>query len=251
MPTTISFSRHIDYYKVNWDEVEVRDYPIHDSMKRYVDALCCAARFRISSGTLLEHDTSWDRGTTSSPETMRRFYYLQSRDLAIKEPPLPTREQRILFWSHATDIGALHSMLKDRHLLPMRAHGAQEFGCNVFYALGHEVTGSEADEYSMSRALYNCTRSAKNLAHIVAAGKSWGSRKKVYGGSYATAKEATETDDTLKDSNAKAFCVSRNKYIFSAIAFEQLALPPNTAGVLISQYEHAARLRPQKHRPLL
>ena len=182
----------------------------------------------------------YDASTTSSPATW------QSKNLRSR------REK------NASSLGPMRqtsgpctSMLKDRNLLPMRAHGAQDFGCNVFYALGHEVTGSEADEYSMSRVLYNCTRSAKNLAHIVAAGKSCGSLKKVYGGSYATAKEATETDDTLKDSNAKAFCVSRNKYIFSAIAFEQLALPPNTAGALINQYERAARLRPQKHRPLL
>ena len=99
----------------------------------------------------------------------------------------------------------------------MRAHGAKDFGCNVFYALGHEVTGSEADEYSMSRVLYNCTRSAKNLAHILATGKSWGSLKKVYGGSYATANEATATDDTLTQrlQRESVLCVEEQIHFFS------------------------------------
>ena len=116
------------------------------SHSRQLEALCLSARFRISGGILLEHDTAWDRGTESTLETMRRYYYLRSEDISVRDPPLPTKAERILFWSHATDVGALWSMLKDRDMLPMNAHGVEKFGCNIFYALGHEVTGSEIDE---------------------------------------------------------------------------------------------------------
>ena len=165
---------------------------------------------------MLEHDTSWDRGTESAPETMRRYYYLRSEDIAVRDPPLPTKAERILFWSHATDVGALWNMLKDRDMLPMNAHGVEKFGCNIFYALGHEITGSEIDEYNISRVIYNSARSAKNLATIVVNGKAWGSLRKQSGGSYETARVATQEDDVLKDSNGKAYCVSRNKYCFRA-----------------------------------
>ncbi|OLQ09550.1 hypothetical protein AK812_SmicGene6840 [Symbiodinium microadriaticum] len=56
-----------------------------------------------------------------------------------------------------------------------------------------------------------------------------------YGGSFETARAATQEDQVLKDSNAKAFCVSRNRYSFDYIAFEQLAQPPSTARILINQ----------------
>ena len=113
------------------------------------------------------------------------------------------------------------------------------FGCNIFYALGHEVCGGEEDEYNIARVLYNTNKSAKNLASIVVGGKAWGSLRKVYGGSVETARVATEEDEVLKDSNAKAYCVSRNRYSF--IAFEQLAQPPSTARGLINQYLRAAK----------
>ena len=177
---------------------------------------------------------------------MRRYYYLVSSDLALKDPPLPTKSERILFWSHGTDVGSLWSMLRNRDMLPMNAHGVSQFGCNIFYALGHEVCGGEEDEYNIARVLYNTSKSAKNLASIIVGGKAWGSLRKVYGGSFETARVATEEDQVLKDSNAKAYCVSRNRYSFNYIAFEQLAQPPSTARglIIINQYLRAANIKP-------
>ncbi|OLP76786.1 hypothetical protein AK812_SmicGene43235 [Symbiodinium microadriaticum] len=128
-------------------------------------------------------------------------------------------------------------------MLPMSAHGVASFGCNIFYALGHEVCGGEEDEYNIARVLYNTSKSAKNLASVAVGGKAWGSLRKVYGGSVETARVATEEDEVLKDSNAKAYCVSRNRYSFNYIAFEQLAQPPSTARGLINQYLRAANLK--------
>ena len=99
-------------------------------------------QFRIS-GVLLEHDLTWDRGGEATPETMRRFYYLAASDLTLKDPPLPTKTERILFWCHATDAGALWNMLKSRDMLPMR---------------GHELCGGEQDEHSIARVLYNTNK---------------------------------------------------------------------------------------------
>ena len=101
--------------------------------------------------------------------------------------------------------------------------------------LGHEICGGETDEYNIARVLYNTNKSAKNLAAIIVGGKAWGSLRKVYGGSFETARVATQEDRVLKDSNAKAFCVSRNRHSFNYIAFEQLAQPPSTARGLINQ----------------
>ena len=188
MPSTFKFPKNISKYEVDWSAIEVERYPIHDDMKMYIQALTSSAKFRIHGGVLLEHNPSWDRGTEATEETMRRFYYLVSSDLALKEPPLPTKSERILFWSHATDVGSLWSMLRNRDMLPMSAHGVASFGCNIFYALGHEVCGGEEDEYNIARVLYNTNKSAKNLASVVVGGKAWGSLRKVYGGSVETAR---------------------------------------------------------------
>ncbi|OLP93940.1 hypothetical protein AK812_SmicGene24108 [Symbiodinium microadriaticum] len=230
MPSTFKFPKNISKYAVDWSAIEVEQYPVQDDMKRYVEALASSAKFRISGGVLLEHDLTWDRGreATATPETMRQYYYLVSSDLALKDPPLPTKSERILFWSHGTDVGSLWCMLRNRDMLPMNAHGVSQFGCNIFYALGHEVCEGETDEY-IARVLCNTSKSAKNLASIIVGGKAWGSLRKVYGGSFEIARVATEEDQVLKDSNAKAFCVSRNRYSFNYIAFEQLAQPPSTA----------------------
>ena len=67
------------------------------------------------------------------------------------------------------------------------------------------------------------------MAGIIVGGKAWGSLRKQYGGSFETARAATQEDQVLKDSNAKAFCVCRNRYSVNYIAFEQLAQPPSTA----------------------
>ena len=64
--------------------------------------------------------------------------------------------------------------------------------------MGHEVSGSEIDEYNISRVIFNAARSAKNLAGIVVNGKAWGSLKKHLGGSYETARAATQEDEVLK-----------------------------------------------------
>ncbi|CAE7705352.1 tauD [Symbiodinium sp. CCMP2592] len=207
----ITFSKNIKQFRVNWRDIEIPQFPIHDSTKQYVDALCAAAEFRINSGVLLEHDLTWDRGGDASPETMRRFYFLQSSDLTLQDPPLPTRQEKILFWSHATDVGALWHMLKQRDMRPMmNAHGVAAFGCNIFYALGHEMSGSDIDEHNLTRVIFNTTRSAKNLAGIVVGGRAWGSLLKHLGGSYETARAATEEDEVLKDANAKAYCDSEH-----------------------------------------
>ena len=244
MPSTFKFPRNLSKYEVDWSAIEVERYPIQDDMKMFIQALAASAKFKIHGGVLLEHNPSWDRGTEATEETMHRFYYLASSDLALKDPPLPTKAERILFWCHATDVGSLWSMLRNRDMLPMSAHGVASFGCNIFYALGHEVCGGEEDEYNIARVLYNTTRSGKNLSSVVTGGKAWGSLRKVYGGSVETARVATEEDEVLKDSNAKAYCVSRNRYSFNYIAFEQLAQPPSTARGLINQYLRAANLKP-------
>eukprot|EP00439_Symbiodinium_sp_Y106_P070468 s558_g12.t1 len=226
MPTKITFSKNLQYYAVDWDCFEVQQYPIHDNMKQYVEALCASARFRITGGVLLEPDLAWDRGSDSTPETMRRYYFLQSKDVITRDPPLPTRSERILFWSHATDVGVTSS-------------------------LGHEVSRSEIDEYNISRVIFNAARSAKNLAGIVVNGKAWGSLRKDLGGSYETAHAATQEDEVLKDANGKAFCISRNRYCFNSIAFDQLAQPPSTAQTLITQYQRAANIAPRGRQILM
>ena len=91
-------------------------------MKRYVEALCASARFRIAGGILLEHDLTWDRGGGSSPG----YYHFAAQDLTCRDPPLPTKTERTL-WSHGTDVGALCNMLKDRGMLPMNAFGVAKF----------------------------------------------------------------------------------------------------------------------------
>ena len=82
------------------------------------------------------------------------------------------------------------------------------------YALGHEVSGSEIDEYNISRVIFNAARSAKNLAGIVVGGKAWGSLRKHHGGSYETARAATQEDEVLKDVNAKAYCGMQEHVLF-------------------------------------
>ena len=84
------------------------------------------------------------------------------------------------------------------------------------------------------------------MAAIIVGGKAWGSLRtvRVYRGSFETARVAKQEDQVLKDSKAKAFCVSRNCYSFNYIAFEQLAQPPSTARSLINQYLRAANIQP-------
>ena len=137
MPSTFKFPKNIAKYEVDWSAIEVERYPVQDGMKAFVQTLASSAKFKITGGVLLEHNPSWDRGLDATEETMRRYYYLVSSDLALKDPPLPTKSERILFWSHATDVGSLWSMLRNRDMLPMSAHGVSQFGCNIFYALGH------------------------------------------------------------------------------------------------------------------
>ena len=51
--------------------------------------------------------------------------------------------------------------------------------------------------------------------------KAWGSLDKVQGSSYATALKATQDDEVYKDANARAYCLSRNRYHINSISFEQ------------------------------
>ena len=89
----------------------------------------CICSFQVTGGVLLEHDLTCDRGGDPTPESMCRLYFLQSQGLIARDPPLPTKSERILFyWSHATDVGALWNMLKDRDMLPMNARGVEKFG---------------------------------------------------------------------------------------------------------------------------
>ena len=48
MPTKITFSRNLQCYAIDWESFEVQQFPIHDDMKHYVEALCASV--------LLEHD---------------------------------------------------------------------------------------------------------------------------------------------------------------------------------------------------
>eukprot|EP00439_Symbiodinium_sp_Y106_P081664 s2433_g20.t1 len=118
-------------------------------------------------------------------------------------------------------------------------------------SIGILIQGSEIDEYNISRVIYNSARSAKNLAAIVVNGKAWGSLRKQLGGSYVTARVATQEDDVLKDTNGKAHFVSRNKYSFDSLAFEQLAHAPTTAAALISQFQRAANIEPRGRQILM
>ena len=64
------------------------------------------------------------------------------------------------------------------------------------------------------------------------------------GGSYVTVKEATERDQVLKDHNSKAYCVSRNRYHFSCVAFDSLARPISASQPLMRHYCSAAEVNP-------
>ena len=205
-------------------------------MKQYITALAAHSDFKITGGVLLEHDVTWDRGGEPNNETMHRYYYLSSTDIMTRSAPLPTKENRLMFWTHACDVGSLAAMLKERDMKPMNAHGVAAFGCNIFYAVGHEIFGTDIDEYSVARCLYNAWRSAKNKAGLLVGGKAWGTLQRVTGGSWVTAKQATEQDDVLKDANSKAFCISRNKYHFGCLAFDSMATPPSTAAPLIQEF---------------
>ena len=182
---------------------------------------------------------------------MHRYYYLSSTDIMVRQAPLPTKTNRLMFWVHACDVGSLAAMLKERDMKPMNAHGVAEFGCNIFYALGHEIYGTDIDEYSVARCLYNAWRSAKNKARLLIGGKAWGSLDRVQGGSWVTAKIATERDEVLKDANSKAFCVSRNRYHFGFLAIDSLATPPGTARPMIDAFCHQAGLTSSQRLPLL
>ena len=228
--------RDLSYYLIDWAAIEIPNFPIRNSMKQYITALAAHSDFKITGGVLLERDVTWDRGGEPNNETMHRYYYLSSTDIMTRSAPLPTEENRLMFWTHACDVGSLAAMLKERDMKPMNAHGVAAFGCNIFYAMGHEIFGTDIDEYSVARCLYNAWRSSKNKAGLLVGGKAWGTLQRVTGGSWVTAKQATEQDDVLKDANSKAFCISRNKYHFGCLAFDSMATPPSTAAPLIQEF---------------
>ena len=60
-------------------------------------------------------------------------------------------------------------------------------------------------------------------ASLLVIGKAWVSLKNHSGPSYATALEATQTNYTLKDRSATAYCVN---FTVSGIVFETDAAPP-------------------------
>ena len=77
-----------------------------------------SAEIRICGGVLLEHDPATDRGSPSTPESIQRFYFLTSIVLIVKEAPLATRNDKLMLWAHATDVGNLLSIPRQRALRP-------------------------------------------------------------------------------------------------------------------------------------
>ena len=205
-------------------------------MKQYIQALSASAEMHITDSALLEYDPSTD-STTSVAAAVRRYYLLTSNSLVTREAPLVSRSDKLMIWAHATDVGNLLGILRQRDIHPMEH--LEVPGCNIFYALGHRLYGHVWDNHNVARVLYNTLNSAKNLSGVVVSGKAWGSLDKVQGGSCATALKATQDDEVYKDANARAYCVPRNRYHINSISFEQLAVPPLTATTLVAAHDRA------------
>ena len=98
---------------MDWCSVEIPNYPIHNSVKQRVNALCAAARIRINGGVLLEHDTTWDRGGEPTEETVHRYCYLSSTHTLVVGSLTKHAQGR----GHATDDRAQRSGVRLQHIL--------------------------------------------------------------------------------------------------------------------------------------
>ena len=67
-----------------------------------------------------------------------------------------------MIWVHATDVGNLLGILRQRDIDCMEH--LEVPGCNIFYALGHLLYGHEWGNHDVARVLYNTHNSAKNLS---------------------------------------------------------------------------------------
>ena len=160
----------------------MQGFEIPRQSQQYVQAVACACSFGIQRGILLEHDYGSDRGLSTwdnpNPEYLFPYYLLTSQDLTVKDSPLPSKENQMLFWAHATTVGGLHSILKFRNMAPMEAHNVPNN--NTFYAIGHPMYGGPEDDWSIARVIHNAAASAKNVAQIIVCGTARGSLEKIW-----------------------------------------------------------------------
>ena len=141
--TDVSTPHNLNQYNINWSGFEVQGFELPCQSQQYVHAIACACRFGIQRGILLEHDYGSDRGLCTwdnpNPELLYPYYLLTSQDLTVKDAPLPSRDNQMLFWAHATTVGGLHAILKFRNMAPKEAHNMPNN--NTFYAIGHPMCG--------------------------------------------------------------------------------------------------------------
>ena len=171
-------------------------------------------------------------------QSISTHYLLTSQDLTVKDAPLPSRDNQMLFWAHAATVGGLHSILKFRNMAPMEAHNAPNN--NTFYAIGHPMYGGPEDDWSIARVIHNAATSAKNVAQIIVCGTAWGSLAKISGGSWVTSVKATENDQVYRDKNGTAYVISRNGYNIAGVAYAATMNPPSTAATLLHEYARAS-----------
>ena len=240
--TDVSMPHNLNQYSINWPSFEVQGFELPRQSQQYIQAIACACRFGIQRGILLEHDYGSDRGLSTwdnpNPELLYPKYLLTSQDLTVKDAPLPSRENQMLFWAHATTVGGLHSILKFRNMAPMEAHNVPNN--NTFYAIGHPMCGGPEDDWSIARVIHNAAASAKNVAQVIVCGTAWGSFAKISGGSWVTSVKATEDDQVYRDKNGKAYVISRNRYNIAGIAYSATMNPPSTAATLLHEYARAS-----------
>ena len=240
--TDVSTPHNLNQYNINWSSFEVQGFELPRQSQQYIQAIACACRFGIQRGILLEHDYGSDRGLCTwdnpNPELLYPYYLLTSQDLTVKDAPLPSRENQMLFWAHATTVGGLHSILKFRNMAPMEAHNVPNN--NTFYAIGHPMCGGPEDDWSIARVIHNAAASAKNVAQVIVCGTAWGSLAKISWGSWVTSVKATEDDQVYRDKNGKAYVISRNRYNIAEIAYAATMNPPSTAATLLHEYARAS-----------
>ena len=211
-------------YLVRWDRIEIAGHRINDRMKRYIQWIANHHQLRFHRSVVLEHDAAWDRGLPADDAHLHNYYILNSFEMNTASVPAATRNNKVMFWAHATTEGGLRGILQERCIRPMEAHGVPQ--CKVFYALGHELWGHEYDVRNIARVVHNAWRGAKNSSKLLVIGKAWGSLASVGGGSYVTASLASRKCDTMKDKNAKAYCVHTSLYTMQGLAFSVDSDPP-------------------------
>jgi hypothetical protein len=210
-------------YLVPWENIEIEGHYIKEDMKQYIQWLANQHQLHFQRSTVLEYDAACDRCLPPGDHVFR-YYILHSSAMDIASVPAPTRENKVMFFAHATTEGGLRGILKDRCILPMKAHNVP--GCAVFYALGHELWGEEHDLQNIARVLHNAWRLAKNSSKLLVVGRAWGTLSRQEGGSFATASVASQRGDTMKDKNSNAYCVHTSCYTMRGLAFSVQGDPP-------------------------